>query len=333
MPAELNLEKRLELLCKLGDYLLSNEESWASACTRAVRANAWFTEEHIALAAENIAQQFLQAEKLHQWLTGYTLPSKIVTIGIVMAGNIPLVGFHDFLCGFVSGHNLMLKLSSKDEVLMTHILSKLIEWEPLVFKQVKIAERLNDCNTYIATGSNNTSRYFHQYFGKKPNIIRRNRTSVAILDGTETDAQLELLADDVYLYYGLGCRNVTQVYVPRNYNFEQLLRVFNKHNNYADLNKYKNNYDYHLAIYLLNRIPYMSNESILMVENDMPFSAVSVLHYKYYDDKTELIAQLTTNPDIQAIIGKGFVPFGASQKPSLADYADGVDTMAFLCSL
>jgi hypothetical protein len=333
MPADLNLEKRIELLCKLGVYLQSGEESWANACTRAERANAWFTEDHIAWATENIAQQFLQPEQLHKWLAGYTLPATTVTVGIVMAGNIPLVGFHDFLCGFVSGHNLMLKLSSKDEVLMTHILSKLIEWEPLVFKQVKIAERLNDCDAYIATGSNNTSRYFHQYFGKKPNIIRSNRTSVAILDGSETDTQLEQLADDVYLYYGLGCRNVTQVFVPRGYNFEQLLRVFNGHNNYADLNKYKNNYDYHLAIYLLNNVPYMCNESILMVENDLPFSAVSVLHYKYYDDKAALAAGLSTNPDIQAIIGNGFVPFGTSQKPALADYADGVDTMAFLCSL
>ena len=230
-------------------------------------------------------------------------------------------------------HQLRLKLSSKDDALLPAILSKLGEWEPEVPDQVKVEERLNGCDAYIATGSNNTARYFEQYFGHVPHIIRKNRTSVAVLDGDETDEELALLADDVYLYYGLGCRNVTQVNVPIGYNFERLLQAFTVHNTYADLNKYKNNYDYHLAIYLLNRVPYMSNESILMVENALPFSAVSVLHYRYYDNKEELISQLRENDAVQAIIGKGFIPFGDSQKPGLADYADNVDTMEFLCTL
>ena len=333
MPASLSSERRIDLLCNLGAYMASNDMGWMDAQDRAVQANAWFTATHIALAIDNIVTQFLQRDKLMQWLANYTLPNDIKTVGIVMAGNIPLVGFHDFVCGFISGHNLLLKLSSKDEVLLKYLLNKLTEWEPEVADQVKIAERLNNCDAYIATGSNNTARYFEQYFGKYPHIIRRNRTSVAILEGSETDEELSLLADDVYMYYGLGCRNVTQVCVPKDYEFTRLLQVFNKHNNYADLNKYKNNYDYHLALYLLNRVPYMSNESLLMVENQMPFSAVSVLHYKFYDNKEQLIDELTNNPDIQAIIGKGFVPFGDSQMPALSDYADGVDTMKFLCGL
>lgn len=333
MSNQITPERRIDLLCNLGGYMSVNEPVWQAIQERAARANAWFTPEHISLASENIIHQFLQRDKLTQWMAGYTLPLATKTVGIVMAGNIPLVGFHDLLCGFVSGHKLMLKLSSKDDILVTHLLGKLFEWEPGLAKEIKVAERLNDCDAYIATGSNNTARYFHQYFAKYPHIIRRNRTSVAVLDGSETDEDLALLADDVYLYYGLGCRNVTQVCVPRDYNFEQLLRVFNKHNSYADLNKYKNNYDYHLAIYLLNRVPYMSNESLLMVENELPFSAVSVLHYKYYDDKATLTSQLRSNEDIQAIIGHGFVPFGDAQKPALSDYADGVDTMAFLCGL
>lgn len=300
---------------------------------RAVGANAWFTPAHVSLAIENVTDQFLQKDKLERWIAGYKMPVATKKVGIVMAGNIPLVGFHDFLCGFVSGHNLLIKLSSKDEILLKHLFGKLTEWEPEVAEQVQIADRLNNCDAYIATGSNNTARYFEQYFGKYPHIIRRNRTSVAVLDGTETDEELALLADDVYMYYGLGCRNVTQVCIPRNFDFAKLLNAFNRHNNYANLNKYKNNYDYHLAIYLLNRVPYMSNESLLMVENEMPFSAVSVLHYKYYDNKEILIAQLQENPDIQAIIGNGFVPFGDSQKPALSEYADGIDTMAFLCGL
>jgi len=333
MNSGLNLKQRIDLLCKLGEYMKSSSDEWLDTQDRAVQANAWFTQPHISLAVNNIADCFLRKSELDNWISFYNLPQNVKTVGIVMAGNIPLVGFHDFLCGFISGHHLLLKLSSKDEVLLTHLIKKLEEWEPSVAGQVTISDRLNNCDAYIATGSNNTARYFEQYFGKYPNIIRRNRTSVAVLDGTETDDELALLADDVYLYYGLGCRNVTQICVPRGYNFEKLLHIFNRHNNYADLNKYKNNYDYHLAIYLLNRVPYMSNESLLMVENDLPFSAVSVLHYKFYDDKDKLIDELIVSNDIQAIIGNGFVPFGDSQKPSLSDYADGIDTMLFLCIL
>lgn len=333
MDTKLTPAERLELMVKLGVYMNSDDTTWLAVKERAVRANAWFTPEHIDLAVENITSQYLQKSKLESWLANYKLPGGNKTVGIVMAGNIPLVGFHDFLCGFFSGHNLMLKLSSKDEVLIHHLLLKLSEWDPRILSQIKIAERLKNCDAYIATGSNNTARYFEQYFGKYPHIIRKNRTSVGILDGTETDEEIGLLADDVYHYYGLGCRNVTQICVPRNFDFARLLTIFKKHNVYADLNKYKNNYDYHLAIYLLNKVPYMSNESLLMVENQLPFSAVSVLHYRFYDNKEELVKELTTSTEVQSIIGHGFIPFGNSQKPALGDYADGVDTMAFLCSL
>src|ERR1700722_7292499 len=200
MAMSLSLDQRTRLLCDLGAYMGSNELEWMDAQDRAVQANAWFTPTHIALAIDNIVNQFLQKDKLTTWVADYTMPAHIKTVGIVMAGNIPLVGFHDFLCGFVSGHRLLLKLSSKDEVLLKHIIGKLTGWELAVAEQVKIAERLNNCDAYIATGSNNTARYFELYFGKYPHIIRRNRTSVAVLDGSETDEELALLADDVYLY-------------------------------------------------------------------------------------------------------------------------------------
>ena len=329
----IDTNRRIDLLCNLGTWMMSDDDGWMEAQYRAVSANAWFTPEHISLAINNIVSQFLQRDKLTAWLAKYQLPAEPKIVGIVMAGNIPLVGFHDFLCGFISGHYVHMKLSSKDDVLLTYILRLLGEWEPEVLEQVEIKERLNGCDAYIATGSNNTAHYFEQYFAKYPNIIRKNRTSVAILDGSETDEELTLLADDVYLYYGLGCRNVTQVCVPREFTFERLLKAFTKHNSYADLNKYKNNFDYHLAIYLLNRVPYMSNESILMVENDLPFSAVSVLHYKYYDDIAAIKDELIANDAIQAIIGHDFIPFGDSQKPALSAYADNVDTMVFLCGL
>ena len=333
MTNNLTLERRLDLLSNLGAYLERNDINWMDAQDRAVQANPWFTAAHISIAIENIADQYLKRDKLEQWVANYTLPSQVKKVGIVMAGNIPLVGFHDFLCGFVSGHKLLLKLSSKDDILLKYLILKLGEWEPEVLEQVTIADRLNDCDAYIATGSNNTARYFEQYFGKYPNIIRKNRTSVAILDGNETGEELAALAEDVYMYYGLGCRNVTQIHVPPGYNFERILNVFKRKDYYADLNKYKNNYDYHLAIYLLNRVPYMSNESLLLVENNMPFSAVGVLHYKYYHDRGALENELKNSTDIQAIIGKGFLDFGSSQRPSLSDYPDGVDTLDFLCSI
>lgn len=329
----MDLDRRIELLSSLGYWLKLNDTPWLAAMQRAENANPWFTLDHIRTAVDNIVEYYLQDEELRKWVGNYTLPIHTRTVGIVMAGNIPLVGFHDFLCGFLSGHTLHIKVSSKDEILFTFLLRKLAEWEPEVLEQVHIKERINNCDAYIATGSNNTSRYFEEYFGKYPSIIRKNRTSVAVLDGTETPEELHLLADDIYTYFGLGCRNVTQICVPEGYQFEVLLEALNIKNDYVNLHKYKNNYDYHLAIYLLNKVPYMSNESILMVENTLPFSAVSVLHYRYYTNKTALLKELKESTDVQAIVGHDAMPFGKAQQPALNDYADGVDTFAFLCSL
>ena len=329
----ITIERKIDLLADLGQFLQENNSEIQEVKFRAAQANAWFTEAHIELAINNIIAQFLQKNKLTIWMKQYMPTNNPKKVGIVMAGNIPLVGFHDFLCGFLSRHQLLLKLSTKDEVLLTYIIKLLISWEPELADYLQIAERLNGCDAYIATGSNNTARYFEQYFGKQPHIIRKNRTSVAILDGAENEADLLALGEDVYFYYGLGCRNVSQICVPREYDFVPLLNAFNKYNYYADLNKYKNNYDYHLAIYLLNRVPYMSNESLLLVENALPFSAVSVLHYRFYDDKNTLLNELKFSNDIQTIIGEGFTPFGKSQQPSLNDYPDGVDTMEFLINL
>jgi hypothetical protein len=326
----LSLDTRTELLTKLGIYMLSEEEEWLEAQDRARLANSWFTPEHISLAVRNIAEQFLQKDRLEQWVSKYELPKEAKTVGIVAAGNIPLVGFHDLMCGFMSGHQMLLKLSSKDEVLMKHLIKKLNEWEPEVNKQVQVSDMLKGCHAYITTGSNNTARYFEQYFGKYPHIIRKNRTSVAVLDGTETEAELGLLADDVFLYFGLGCRNVTQVIVPEGYDLNKLLKAFEKYSHYVHHHKYKNNYDYHLALYLLNRVPYISNESILLVENALPFSAVSVLHYKYAKGEPDA---LTESDEIQCVVGHGHTPFGTAQRPKIDEYADDVDTMAFLCGL
>ena len=320
----------MDLLVALGAYMVSDEETWAMAKQRAVDCNAWFTLENIEQAVSEIVGQFLQKDLLESWAKGYAEIAAPKKVGIVMAGNIPLVGFHDFLCGFVSGHELFLKLSSKDDVLLKHLISKMTEWDAEVEEVVHVSDRIKDCDAYIATGSNNSARYFEQYFGKYPSIIRKNRTSVAILEGDETEEEMGLLARDVFSYFGLGCRNVTQLCVPEGYDFTKLIDVFCKYEDLILHNKYKNNFDYYLAIYLLNKVPFLTNNSMLLVENEIPFSAVAVLHYRRYANKEQLVEELKKSDDIQTIVGRNFTSFGKAQKPSLSDYADGVDTMNFL---
>lgn len=331
----MNLQQRIDLLVKLGSYLSADNEELETVKINAKRENSWFTREFTDVAIKNIATQFLQGQKLIMWAQQYNIPQDNAnpkTVGIVMAGNIPLVGFHDLLCVFIWGHKAMIKLSSKDSVLMTHVIKKLGEWSGEVPALITVAERLNGCDAYIATGSNNTARYFDYYFGKYPNIIRRNRTSIAMLDGSETGEELSLLADDIQLYFGLGCRNVTKLLVPEGYDFIPLLDALKKYSWFADLHKYKNNYDYHLALLLMNSRFYMSNESIILTENPSPFSPVSQVHYEFYNKDVEQ-GQLIPGDDVQCIVGHGYVPFGQAQSPQLEDYADGVDTMQFLQGL
>lgn len=330
----MNLQMRIELAAQLGKYILSDTTEWQEAKHRASLINPWFTPEFIDLAAKNIAHYFLDKDKLTEWLLPYSFePSTPKRVGIVMAGNIPLVGFHDFLCVFVSGHKEIIKPSSKDETLIKHLVGKLIEWNNEVSNNIVFADMLKGCDAYIATGSNNSARYFEYYFKKYPNIIRRNRTSVAVLDGTETSDELERLADDVHLYFGMGCRNVTKIFVPAAYNFIPLLHAFKKYNYFKDHNKYKNNYDYYLALHILNGRFYMSNESILLLENPSIFSPISQLNYEFYTEKNELKEKLEKLEYLQCAVGHGYIPFGQAQLPSLTDYADGIDTLNFLSKL
>jgi hypothetical protein len=332
----MNLPYRIELLVRLGEYILSDDIHWREAKEKASRENGWFIPEFIELSATAIAHSFLQKDILEKWVTGYHLPAinhNPRHVGIVMAGNIPLVGFHDLLCVFISGHKAIIKPSSKDETLIKHLVTKIGEWDKEIHDLIRFAEMLKDCDAYIATGSNNSAGYFEYYFKKYPHIIRRNRTSVAILTGDESSSELEKLADDVYLYFGLGCRNVTKIYVPKDYDFIPLLTAFKKYDHLADHHKYKNNYDYNLAIHLLNKKYYMSNPSVLLVEDTSLFSPISQLNYEYYNSRHELTASLKDNPAIQCIAGKNFVPFGQTQSPAITDYADGVDTLQFLANL
>lgn len=332
----MKLEKRKSLLIRLGEYMLSEDPEWKETKEKAFAENSWFIPEFVNLSVESIAQNYLHPSALDTLIKTYQLreenphPKKT---GIIMAGNIPLVGFHDFLCVFLSGHIAFIKPSSKDEVLIKHLVQKIVEWDESAASFIQFASMLKGCDAYIATGSNNSSRYFEYYFNKYPHIIRKNRTSVALLHGRETKEELEKLADDVYQYFGLGCRNTTKIYVPDEYDFIPLLNAFKKYDHLSDHNKYRNNYDYNLAILLLNKRYYMSNGSILLVEDNSFFSPISQLHYEFYRNKETIQKKLHDNDAIQCISGDESTVFGKAQKPGVLEFADGVDTMAFLQKL
>ena len=331
----MDLQNRISILVELGEFMLSEDISWKDAKTRAFQHNAWFIPDFIDLSISQIAERFLQRDLLEKWTSEYQIPEQEKApkkIGLVMAGNIPLVGFHDFLCCFISGHNPVIKLSTRDSWLFPAILDFLNKKNPATADQILVSSMLKGMDAYIATGSNNSARYFDYYFGKYPSLIRRNRTSIAVLEGDETPEELEKLADDVFLYFGLGCRNVTQIHVPENYDFVPLLGAFRKYLWMADHHKYKNNYDYRLSLAILNRLPYMTNDCLLMLENDSPFSPIAVLHYTYYKEIKKSFS-MENAENLQCVVGRQWLPFGKSQRPELSDYADGTDTMKFLRSL
>jgi hypothetical protein len=332
----MKLQQRKELLVQLGKYMLSNDEDWVLVKQKAFLANNWFIPQFVDLSVENIAHNFLQPEKLQKLADEYKIPEENPSpqkVGIVMAGNIPLVGFHDLLCVFLTGHYAWIKPSTKDEVLITHLVSKVVEWNAEAGPYFVLSAMLKNCDAYIATGSNNSSRYFEYYFKNYPTIIRKNRTSVAILEGDESKEDLEALADDVYQYFGLGCRNVTKIFVPEQYDFEPLLNAFKKYDFLINHHKYKNNYDYNLAVLMINNRYYMTNGSILLVEDPSPFSPISQLHYEHYINAGEVRMALLLDENIQCVAGNHNIPFGEVQCPQISDYADGVDTVKFLLDL
>src|SRR4051812_8868479 len=227
----MDLQHRIDIMVRLGEYMQNDNEIFRSIKQKAQAENPWFRQEFIDLAVQNICDNFLKKDKLEEWTKNYNLKkdNRSKNVGIVMAGNIPLVGFHDLLSVFISGHNAVIKPSSKDEVLIKHLVQKMIEWDDTISQKISFAFQLKGCDAYIATGSNNSARYFEYYFGKYASIIRRNRTSAAVIDNTESKQELEKLADDILMYFGLGCRNVTKLYVPQEYNFLPLLDALKKY--------------------------------------------------------------------------------------------------------
>lgn len=296
--------------------------------------NGWFTEESVRFSLQNHSEM-LQREELERFVKNYSFTSLPKKVMVVMAGNLPLVGFHDFLCVLLSGHSIICKLSSDDQTLLPALIEILITIDSRFKERITLASGpVKSMDAVIATGSNNTLKYFEEYFGKYPHIFRKNRTSIAVLNGTETPEQIALLGRDIFHYFGLGCRNVSHLLLPKGFELNLLFENIIAYNEIINHHKYANNYDYNKAVHLLNQIPILENGFLLLKETTDLHASLAMVNYHYYENKDELESYLTEQKDnIQVIVGKEFTPFGDAQFPKISDFADNVDTMSFLSSL
>ena len=318
-----------------------NEAEYAALDTvirLAHQRNGWFTEANVRHAF--LAWSFaLEAKRLERWIESYPElaherdPQR--TVGLVLAGNVPLVGLHDVLCVWISGHGARVKCSSQDPELVPALINVLERFAPGTAQQVVFTTgKLGEVEAVIATGSNNTSRYFEHYFGHLPRIVRKSRVSVAVLDGSETEEELAALGEDVFRYFGLGCRNVAKLYLPQDFDLDRIFKALFPWQDVVQHNKYANNYNYTRALWLLDRVPFLENGFVLLKEDVVLASPVGALHYERYADTEVLRAHLSEHAgSIQCIVGHGNVPCGAAQMPEISDYADGVDTIRFLLDL
>ena len=336
----MQLHERVTALAALGKHIRAlKPRETTEVVDKATAYNPWFTKPNIEYALSGILL-FLDKETLEKFADRYTFKEGNKTVGIVMAGNVPLVGFHDLLCVLLAGHNAMVKLSSKDEVLPRFILDQLEEVAPALAERITIVDKLQNFDAIIATGSNNTSRYFEYYFNKYPNILRKNRSSVAVLTGEEGHEELEALADDMLLYFGLGCRNISKILIPHNFKFEPLFNALKKYQDIINHNKYSNNYDYYKSVFLVNREPFLDTGFILFKEDRQLISPISVIYFEYYNDLGQAEKYLEDNKEqIQVAVASdtaaisGTVPPGKAQLPEIDDFADRVNTMKFLAEL
>ena len=330
------LTKKLILLGEL----FNDAERFSAIFAQAEQQNSWFTQHNLTFARNTWATTLSEAN-IKRWLSAYKLskPQNVRKILLIMAGNIPLVGFHDLLCVWVSGHKAVVKLSSEDKLLLPFIVEQLKDLIPEWAEAVTFSdEKVTDFDAVIATGSNNTARYFEYYFGKKPHIIRKNRNSVAVLTGKETQEELTALGKDIFQYYGLGCRSVSKLFIPQNYSFDAFFQAIYAYRDIINEQKYANNYDYNKAVYLMSLYKLLENGFLILKEDKSYASPIATLFYEYYTDTEALKKQLITNTEqIQCIVAKGLLPdeiaFGNTQIPQLWEYADNVDTLKFLSNL
>lgn len=330
--------QRLEALSRLGDRLLQTDAT-LPVLQQAYLHNNWFTID-MQLRALHQWGRALSKENLTRWASGYSLDRKFApkTIALILAGNIPLVGLHDVLSVLLSGHIALVKTSSDDDKLIRFVLDELKSIEPGFADQIRMVneEKLTGFDAVIATGSNNSNRYFEYYFKEYPSILRRNRNSVAVITGEESESDFDALADDVFVYFGLGCRNVSKLLLPMGFRLDPIFLAFERYKEIIHHNKYANNYTYHKALFLMNLDPHLDNGFLIVKEDEGLGSPLGVLFFQFYETKADLDAYLEEIKDqLQCVVGKeaGVVPFGKSQDPELWDYADGEDTVAFLLNL
>ncbi|KQC02239.1 acyl-CoA reductase [Pedobacter sp. Hv1] len=324
-------------LQKLSEFMAKPSDEFKNVAESIQHHNAWFTPTEVNKALASLSKMLNTAD-LEAWFEQININPTPKKVGLILAGNIPLVGFHDVLCVLAIGNIAMIKMSSADDKLLPALLKQLVIFEPELATQISYVERLKDFDAIIATGSNNTSRYFDYYFGKVPNIIRKNRNSVAVLSGHETTAELENLGHDIFDYFGLGCRNVSKIYVPENYDMKNFFEPIEQYQKIIDHFKYNNNYDYNKSIYLVNSAKHLDNGFILVKEDKNFVSPLAVLFYEEYKTIAEIEAKLNEQDEqIQCVvatlplkINKEKVGFGDSQNPKLWDYADNINTIDFL---
>lgn len=332
----MDLETRVKAIAELGNWFANQDATeFETLCQTAVNQNNWFTNESIKKSFSAWAET-LQPDKLNQWTAPYTFKEQGLQIGLVLAGNIPLVGLHDVLSVIISGNIACIKYSSQDSILMKAVLNALVNIKSQFKSQIQEVERLNDVDAVIATGSDNSARYFKHYFASKPHIIRQNRVSIGIINGEESTADFEALGEDIFTYFSLGCRNVSKVFVPKGFELPKLIGAMDKFSPTLDHHKYRNNYDYNKSIYLVNSEPHLDSGFFMMRESKELVSPISVVFYETYESEAELSLKLSAELDkIQCMVSKGAwyegsLPFGTAQCPELWDYADGVDTLEFL---
>ncbi len=301
--------------------------------------NGWFTPEQVYFAVQSWAEA-LKDENLNQWLSKYDVTnSNPKTVGLILAGNIPLVGFHDFLSVLISGNKALVKTSSNDQHLIKFLADYLISIEPRLSDYITFTDgKLENFDAVIATGSNNTARYFEFYFKDKPSIIRKNRNSVAVLNGTESHEDLVNLGEDIFRYFGLGCRNVSKLFVPKGYSFESFFKAIYEYKDVIYYEKYSNNYDYNKAVFLMSNFKLLDNEFLTLKQDPSYASPISSVFYEHYENIADLQQRLEQDAEqIQCMVSNNLIPnaipFGKTQKPELWDYADNVDTLQFLTSL
>ena len=337
--SSLRKEPLISAFKQLGKYLSQPDDAFKSVIYSASNANAWFTEEEINKSVNALAEMLNEAD-LEQWFADIQITTTPKKVGLILAGNIPLVGFHDVTCVLATGNIALIKLSSSDNKLLPFLLNKLIEFLPELTNHVLYVEQLKDFDAVIATGSNNTSRYFDYYFAKVPNIIRKNRNSVAILTGEESEAEIAALGHDILDYFGMGCRSISKIFIPKNYEIKSFFEPLEQFKDIINHFKYNNNYDYNKSIYLVNQQNHYDNGFLLLKEDEGLSSPLAVLYYETYDNLAEVEEKLKQQEtQIQCVVGKianedlQTLQFGQSQHPKLWDYADNVDTIEFLTRL